>query len=160
MALDLSTDFGRRAAITGNRRGKLLETFGPPALFLLLSALFLWRPIVTGQVFLPTDLSYKYDYVWIGHEPPAGAKVDQNHILADVSDYYYPYVTYSMERLRSGNFPLWNPYILTGSPFHAANQPALLDPVNLVTFLAGPLDYWATLPTCSCGRLVRARRLV
>ncbi|MDQ3928413.1 MAG: YfhO family protein, partial [Chloroflexota bacterium] len=99
-------------------------------------------PIATGEVFLPTDLSYKYDYMWIGHEPPAGARIDQNHIVADVADYFYPYVSYSIERLRGGNFPLWNPYILTGTPFHASSQPAVLDPVNLLAFIAGPLDYW------------------
>jgi hypothetical protein len=115
---------------------------GPPALFMLLSALFLWRPIVTGQVYLPTDLSYKYDYMWIGHEPPAGTKIDQNHTVSDVSDYFYPSVTYAIERLRAGNFPLWNPYILTGTPFFASGQQAVLDPVNLMAFLAGPHDYW------------------
>lgn len=133
----------RRGTLANNPRAKrLLETLGPPVLFLLLSAVFLWRPIVTGQVFLPTDLSYKYDYMWIGHEPPAGARIDQNHIVADVADYFYPYVTYAIERLRAGDFPLWNPYILTGTPFHASSQPAVLDPVNLLTFLGGPLDYW------------------
>ena len=126
----------------GGRARRLLELFGPPALFMLLSALFLWRPIITGQVFLPTDLSYKYDYMWIGHEPPPGTKIDQNHTVSDVADYFYPYVSYSIERLRSGHFPLWNPYILTGTPFFASSQPAVLDPVNLVAFTAGPLDYW------------------
>ncbi len=109
---------------------------------MLLSTLFLWRPLVTGQVFLPTDLSYKYDYMWIGHEPPAGTRIDQNHTVSDVSDYFYPSVTYAIERLRGGHFPLWNPYILTGTPFFAAGQPAVLDPVNIVAFLAGPRDYW------------------
>ena len=127
---------------SGPRTRRVVELIGPPALFLLLSALFLWRPIVTGQVFLPTDLSYKYDYMWIGQEPPSGTKIDQNHTVSDVADYFYPYVSYAIERLRSGDFPLWNPYILTGTPFFASSQPAVLDPVNLVAFLAGPYDYW------------------
>lgn len=124
------------------RTRRVLELIGPPALFMLLSALFLWRPIATGHVYLPTDLSYKYDYMWIGHEPPSGTKIDQNHTVSDVSDYFYPSVTYAIERLRAGHFPLWNPYILTGTPFFAAGQPAVLDPVNIVAFLAGPYDYW------------------
>lgn len=128
--------------VSNSRTRWVLQLLGPPALFMLLSALFLWRPIVTGQVYLPTDLSYKYDYMWIGHEPPAGTKIDQNHTVSDVSDYFYPAVTYAIERLRTGNFPLWNPYSLTGTPFFAAGQPAVLDPVNLVAFMAGPYDYW------------------
>ena len=129
-------------AATNKRGGRWLELLGPPLLFLLLSALFLWRPIVTGQVFLPTDLSYKYDYIWIEHDPPAGAKIDQNHVVADVADYFFPSVTYAIERLRSGSFPLWNPHVLTGTPFFAAGQTAVLDPVNLVAFLVGPYDFW------------------
>ncbi|HYP21695.1 MAG TPA: YfhO family protein, partial [Chloroflexia bacterium] len=53
-----------------------------------------------------------------------------------------PSVTYAIQRLRSGSFPLWNPHVLTGTPFFAAGQTAVLDPVNLVAFIAGPYDFW------------------
>ncbi|MDQ5826814.1 MAG: YfhO family protein [Chloroflexota bacterium] len=142
MTSNTSTGVVLNKIASQSRTQRVLELIGPPALFMLLSALFLWRPIVTGQVYLPTDLSYKYDYMWIGHEPPAGTKIDQNHTVSDVADQFYPYVTYAIERLRSGNFPLWNPYILTGTPFLASSQPAVLDPVNLITYLFGPFDYW------------------
>ncbi|MEA2573395.1 MAG: hypothetical protein QOH93_693 [Chloroflexia bacterium] len=142
MIPDAQSSSEHHLLLRSRRATRLLELAGPPVLFLLLSALFLWRPIVSGQVFLPTDLSYKYDYMWIGHEVPPGTKIDQNHTVADVADYFYPYVTYSIQRLRTGQFPLWNPYILTGTPFLASSQPAVLDPVNLVALLAGPYDYW------------------
>lgn len=142
MTVEVKARSGERTDVSTDRARRLLEMLGPLVLFLLLSAVFLWRPIVTGQVFLPTDLAYKHDYVWIDQDLPAGTRIAQNHVVADVSDYFYPYVTYTIERLRSGNFPLWNPYILTGTPFFASGQPAVLDPVNLVAFTAGPLDYW------------------
>ena len=122
---------------------RLLRAFGPPLLFILLSAAFLWQPLATGRVFLPTDLSYKHDYVWRAHQDVPGASVAQNEMLSDVSDYYYPYTDYAISRLSAGQFPLWNPYILTGTPFFASTQPAVLDPINLLSYLAGPLDYWA-----------------
>src|SRR4028118_919949 len=109
MTSTASTGVALNGIASHSRSRRVLELIGPPALFMLLSALFLWRPIVTGQVYLPTDLSYKYDYMWIGHEPPAGTKIDQNHTVSDVSDYFYPAVTYAIERLRAGHFPLWNP---------------------------------------------------
>src|SRR4051794_29656168 len=122
---------------------RLLGAFGPPLLFMLLSATFLWQPLVTGRVFLPTDLSYKHDYIWRAHQDVPGASVAQNEMLSDVSDYYYPYADYAIKRLGTGEFPLWNPLILTGTPFFASTQPAVLDPINLFSYLAGPLNYWA-----------------
>gem|GEM_PF-2560574 len=121
---------------------RALATFGPPVLFMLLSAAFLWQPLSTGRVFLPTDLSYKHDYVWRPHADLPGLSVAQNEVLSDVSDYYYPYAHYAIQRLSDGDFPLWNPYTLTGTPFFASAQAAVLDPLNLLTYLAGPLDYW------------------
>jgi len=131
----------RFAALTWPWR-RLGDRLGPPALFLLLSAAFLWQPLLTGQVFLPTDLSFRYDYLWKALESEPGRVVAQNPLLSDVSDYYYPYAAYAIERLRAGHFPLWNPYILTGTPFFASAQAAVLDPVNLLATLAGPEAYW------------------
>ncbi len=111
-------------------------------MFLLLSAIFLWQPLVTGRVFLPTDLSYKYDYVWRGEAAQFGAQEAQNFVLSDVADYYYPYADYAISRLRAEHFPLWNPYILTGTPFFASAQAAILDPVNLLAYTGGPYSYW------------------
>ncbi len=134
----------RQAAPTVRAGGweRLLRAVGPPLLFLLLSAAFLWQPLLTGRVFLPTDLSYRYDYLWKMHEDDPGLTVAQNPLLSDVSDYYDPYADFAVKRLRAGHFPLWNPYIMTGTPFFASAQAAVLDPINLLTYLAGPLRYW------------------
>jgi len=107
-----------------------------------LSAAFLWQPILTGKVFLPADLAYTHDYMWKVHSEKVGIVSPQNPVLSDVPFYYYPYATYAIERLSEGEFPLWNPYILTGTPFFATAQAAVLEPVNLLTFLAGPHAYW------------------
>lgn len=130
-------------------RSRYLAALWPYAAILVLSALFLWRPILTGTTFLPTDLSYRYDYMWkifpgvplpAGFTSPTG--ISSNGVLSDVALYYYPYERTAVEELRSGHFPLWNPYILTGTPLFASTQAAVLDPVNLVAYLAGPYNYW------------------
>lgn len=102
----------------------------------------MWQPLVTGRVFLPTDLSYKHDYVWRSHTNIPGLSISQNETLSDITDYYFPFADYTMQRLFAGQFPLWNPYISTGAPLFAAMQAAVLDPINLLTYIAGPLDYW------------------
>lgn len=132
---------GTTTPLTRQRQNALIA-IGPPLLFLLLSAIFLWQPITSGKVFLPTDLSYKYDYMWESYKPGPAVQIAQNPTLSDVADYYYPYAGYAIKGFSSGHFPLWNPYILTGTPFFASGQAAVLDPINLLTYLAGPLDYW------------------
>ncbi|HUP28012.1 MAG TPA: hypothetical protein VM409_06225, partial [Chloroflexia bacterium] len=114
----------------------------PAILFMILSGIFLWQPVFTGRVFLPTDILYMHDALWRTSAAPPGGAIAQNQVLSDVAFYYYPYADYAISRLASGHFPLWNPYILTGTPFFASAQAAVLDPVNLVAFLAGPLGYW------------------
>jgi hypothetical protein len=122
------------------------STFRPALLalagFLALSAGFLWQPLVTGKVFLPADLVFQYDAFWVAEGRERGRTVAQNALLADVSDYYYPYRAHALAELREGRFPLWNPYILTGTPFFASAQAALLDPVNLVTLPTGRFASW------------------
>src|SRR4051812_25021571 len=103
-----------------------LPIWGPPVLFLLLSAAFLWQPLLTGRVLLPTDLSFRYDYLWKSLEGEPGRVVAQNPLLSDVADQFYPYAVYTQRQLQAGQFPLWNPYLLTGTPFFAAAQPAVL----------------------------------
>jgi hypothetical protein len=120
-----------------------LRWLGPLALFLALSAGFLWQPIATGKALLPTDLAFRFDQLWFARaatRPPD--RVAQNALLADVSDYYHPYRVFAFDELRHGRLPLWNPFILTGMPFHAAAQSALLDPVNVITLPLGPVDSW------------------
>ncbi len=133
-------DGGGAGTLPRRRRG--WSTLGPLSVFALLSALFLWQPLVTGRVFLPTDLIYRVDPVWAAQAHTPGLTVNQNPLLSDVALYYYPYARFAQERLRAGHFPLWNPYIFTGAPFFAAAQAAVLDPINLVTGLSGPDATW------------------
>ncbi len=121
--------------------GRVPASVGSLALFLALSAGFLWRPLWTGEVFLPADLVFRYDHFWKGGRDPSQVEV-QNPLLADVSDYFHPYRAHALAELRRGRLPLWNPYILGGTPFFASAQAALLDPVNLLTLATGPLASW------------------
>ncbi len=121
--------------------------------FGLLAALFLWRPLLAGPrgVFLPNDLFNGLDQAF----PYAAHTPGQNPLLSDVALYYYPYARYAAVRLAQGQFPLWNPLIVGGTPFHATAQAALLDPVNLLTRPFGDavwvLGAWLRLTLAGLG---------
>ena len=118
------------------------QALGPLALFAALAAGFLWKPLLSGQVFLPTDLAFRYDFAWLAQGSEPGRTVAQNPLLADVSDYYFPYRAFALRELGAGHLPLWNPWILAGTPFFASGQAALLDPVNVLTLPLGVLRSW------------------
>jgi len=44
---------------------------------------------------------------------------------------FYPARFYATESLAGGAFPMWNPYMLSGHPFFASYQTAMLYPINL-----------------------------
>jgi hypothetical protein len=49
----------------------------------------------------------------------------------DAFTYFYPYRAYAAEAVRSGQIPLWNPYLFLGAPFLANPQAAVFYPLNL-----------------------------
>jgi hypothetical protein len=125
-----------------SRLPRARQVLAPFALFAVLAAGFLWQPLATGQAFLPTDLAFRYDFAWMAQGQEPGRTVAQNPLLADVSDYYHPYRAFALREIEAGRLPLWNPWILAGTPFLASGQAALLDPVNVLTLPLGLLSSW------------------
>jgi hypothetical protein len=53
-------------------------------------------------------------------------------VECDTLTMFYPYRAFANTELQSGRLPLWNPFLLSGHPFHAYGQGAVLYPVNLL----------------------------
>jgi hypothetical protein len=70
-----------------------------------------------------------------------------NRVLAsgDILLYVYPYRDYAAAVLRSGQLPLWNPYIFLGVPFLANPQAAVLYPLHwpLIWLPVAKQVYWS-----------------
>ncbi|MEK7119714.1 MAG: YfhO family protein [Patescibacteria group bacterium] len=80
--------------------------------FILLIAVFFYRQIFLGQVFYCCD-----------------------NLLINI-----PSKLFLVDELRQGRFPLWNPYIFSGSPFFADINLALLYPMNALYFILPPFQ--------------------
>ena len=74
-------------------------------------SLFHIRGLLPGQTFLPVDLAGN-SLPWRSGPPRAL----QNWLISDPLYEFYPFLTYNVNALRSGRWPLWNPYILLGHP--------------------------------------------
>jgi hypothetical protein len=55
----------------------------------------------------------------------------------DVVSFQYQVLQYAREQLLAGHFPLWNPHIFGGHPFHAMGQAGLTYPPNWLLMLPG-----------------------
>ena len=131
--------------------------------YLALSAIFFWPSIWSGAVPLPLTNPYLIDPVW-SPVPPPGVAAGGNVLLNDVSTFYYPYLVFTINSLRQGIFPLWNPYIFGGTPYFASNQAALLYPINVICYMFGPQQFWVVAATlrlliAGCGMYLFMRRL-
>jgi hypothetical protein len=93
----------------------------------------LW-PGLSGRTMLPVDILYAFE-PWHGLDPGVRA---HDTLLGDLVFQTGPWRTYVKDTLAAGEFPLWNPEVLTGIPFLAAAQPGVLYPLS-VPFLVLPL---------------------
>lgn len=66
--------------------------------------------------------------------PVLGAGVDRAPGLPDhdARTQWYPWRAYAADCIRAGQLPLWNPYVLCGTPFLANFQSAVFYPPNLL----------------------------
>ncbi|MEI6127180.1 MAG: YfhO family protein [Pseudomonadota bacterium] len=60
---------------------------------------------------------------------------DKTFIARDNYIFYNPRQSFAAETLRSGSFPLWNPYIACGVPFQANLQNSIFYPLSAIYYL-------------------------
>lgn len=107
-----------------------LPLWAPPLFYLVLSALFLWKSLFTGQVFLPAGL--------LGTMAPySGHMASQsippwNPLRWDGIAQFYPWRHFAAMSVRHGTIPLWNPYQFCGTPFIANSQSAVFYPLSII----------------------------
>ncbi|MGQ9550092.1 MAG: YfhO family protein, partial [Roseiflexus sp.] len=101
----------------------------------LIAAIFLWRPLIGGEVFLPLDaLLHLHPWRYSYERVPVN-----NHISTDSIRQIYPRRLLTNTIVHQGAWPLWNSTILSGVPLFDDGQIAFFYPPNLI-FLIVPLD--------------------
>jgi len=110
-------------------------------IFLLLSLIPLWRPVLLGEAFVPAGMQ-KGIRPWQQPDPPAWDVLRWDSVAQ-----FYPWRKYLVQSLSEGNVPLWNRHELVGTPFLANSQSAVFYPLHwlLAPFGAIPLIAWSAL---------------
>jgi hypothetical protein len=88
---------------------------------------FFWR-VVAGRAWMPAD-------------------------GGDLVSFLFPTYRFAAGMLRSGEWPLWNPYLYTGVPHVGDIQAGFLYPPNLILFLLTPDFPYVTMQWLSIGHI-------
>src|SRR3989344_3655161 len=111
------------------------------------TAIFFYKTFLHGLVSFPGDLLIaEYNpwktYSYLGYNPGSFPNKAQ---YFDVIRQLYPWKTFTLGLLKSGQFPLWNPYNFSGSPLFANSQSAVLYPLSIFYFLLPQVIAWSLL---------------
>jgi len=106
-------------------------------LFLGVTFLFFYPVFLRGHLPFPGDLlvgNYApwNSYSFLGYAPGGIPHKAQG---IDVARELFPWKHFSIETLRKGELPLWNPYNISGSPHLANFQSGVFYPLNFIFFL-------------------------
>lgn len=108
-----------------------------------LVVVFFWRVFLFGELPLPADFVVGTYYPWLDYKWgfEVGVPV-KNAITSDVVSFTYPMQVFAIKLLKMGELPLWNPYILTGTPLLANFQSAPFAVNNILYFFTDILTGW------------------
>jgi hypothetical protein len=87
-----------------------------------------YYPVFLGKVPLPTDQIIQF--------PPYETYQSESALnfrhaeMSDTVTQFYPWRKQAAEAIRQGTFPLWNPRLLSGTPFQADPMTAIFHPLN------------------------------
>lgn len=91
-----------------------------------------------NQTQLPVDNLFQYQ-PFRAAAAQFGISQPQNALLDDLILENFQWKHHTIEALRAGQLPLWNPYLFAGVPFLAAGQHSMLYPLS-VLYLVLPLE--------------------
>ncbi len=116
-----------------------------PYLLILFIVLIFFKPIFNGQIPFPGDLlinqnPYRSES-FLGYSPGSYPDKAQG---PDVINEIYPWKYFSIEQLKNGQIPFWNPHNFSGNPQMANFQTAVFYPLNLF-YLFLPFNFAWTL---------------
>lgn len=126
---------------------KILIKYWPFLFFLLLIFLTFHQTFLFGRLPFPGDLILSEYAPWrqssyFGYAPGA---IPTKAQYFDVIRELYPWKTLVIEELKSGRWPLWNPYNFSGTPLLANFQSAVFYPGNIFYLLFPQPIAWTIL---------------
>ena len=94
-----------------------------------------------GKVPYPSTYQVNHFAPWSSYPQYWGPV--KNGAMPDVIDQIYPWRHITINSLKTGEIPFWNPYNFSGNPHLANFQSAVLSPFNILFFILPFVDGWS-----------------
>src|SRR5438105_7339305 len=107
---------------------------GAALVLFLLPFCFVGRALLTDSVYGPVDLPYVTEPLKL-MRVPMGMPEIHNGVISDLYAQMIPWRKAVQYAYAHGQWPLWNPFILSGSVLAASAQPAAYSPFTLLALL-------------------------
>lgn len=107
-------------------------------IFVLMILVFFW-PLIKGRILSQADVLHFFP-PWIVQKPP-DLMIPSNAVLGDQTREFLTFFQVAKESLHRMEFPLWNPYIMAGTPLLANSQSALFS-AKLALLLSAPFSWF------------------
>jgi hypothetical protein len=99
--------------------------------------LFIYKDVFRGQVPFPSFFVFEYP-AFVKAAPPHRLQEPAN--IGDIVTSFYPFHALAARAVKNGEVPLWNPYMLSGTPLLASAQSAIFYPLSVLYYTL-PLSY-------------------
>src|SRR3989344_1203965 len=121
-----------------SKRGKeLLIILG----FIFVSLFIFRNYFLKNTVPFPAHLLVSFYQPWMSYLPPVANKP----MGFDNLRIYYPFRDLTVNQIRSGHLPLWNPYTFSGNTLLATYQSAVFHPLSPLFFVLPLVDAWSLI---------------
>ncbi len=112
------------------------------ALFLALApCLLTGRALLTAGLYAPIDIVYDGE-PFAAHRAEAGIGKTQTPLLSDVAYQGLPWRKAVRDAVKNGHWPLWNRFVLAGTPLLAAQLSSVFHPGTWIGFLLPLPEAW------------------
>lgn len=99
--------------------------------------------IVSGTVPFPSDYQVNHFPPWSSYSGFAGPV--KNNAMPDIIDQIYPWRSFSVDQMKNGSVPFWNPNNFSGNPHIGNFQSATFSPLNIFFFILPFLSAWSLI---------------
>src|SRR5262249_27024871 len=108
------------------------------AVFALIALAVYW-PVMGGRIPVPHHAILQFA-AWNGF--PSSEALRSYADIGDLITTFYPFRSFVSQAVAAGTLPLWNPYLLGGTPFLANSQSSLFYPLNIPYYVLPTPAAW------------------
>lgn len=125
------------------KKMRLLNRFWPLIFIFCVWFIFSTPYFIQNKIPFASDYLVNFFSPWSSYSGFAGPV--KNNAMPDVIGQIAPWKMFTIDTLKSGQIPFWNPYSFSGTTHLANYQSAVLSPFNLLFFFLPFIDAWSVL---------------